>query len=189
MENLFFDLNKLKFIGKNVIIGKCVRIRYPELVSIDDYSIIDDFTYISTGMEIGKYVHIASNVTISGGKNSKIKIDDFSGIASGVSLYTGSANYLQASFDTATIPENFRKAGLVEDIIIDKHVWIGTHSVVMPGVYLPEGFACAVGTIVRKRKNYKPWTLYQGYECRRLMEREHDEYDRNIECLLSYHQP
>ena len=31
MENIFFDLNKLKHCGKNVIFGKTERIRNPEL--------------------------------------------------------------------------------------------------------------------------------------------------------------
>ena len=59
-ENIFFDRTDLKRCGDNVIIGKTVRIRYPELVSIGDNVIIDDFTYISTELEIGNYVHIAA---------------------------------------------------------------------------------------------------------------------------------
>ena len=47
-DNIFFNINDLKYCGKNVIIGKTVRIRYPHLVSIGDNCIIDDFTYIST---------------------------------------------------------------------------------------------------------------------------------------------
>lgn len=35
-NNIFFDLSELKYCGKNVIIGKTVRIRYPHLVSIGD---------------------------------------------------------------------------------------------------------------------------------------------------------
>ena len=45
MENIFFDKSKLKYCGENVIIGKTVRIRKPEEVSIGDGTIIDDFTY------------------------------------------------------------------------------------------------------------------------------------------------
>ena len=59
-ENIFFDLAKLKRCGRNVIIGKTVRIRYPELVEIGDDVIIDDFTYISTALNIVGRVHIAS---------------------------------------------------------------------------------------------------------------------------------
>ena len=76
MENIFFDLNKLKYIGKNVIIGKTVRIRHPELVSIGDNSIIDDFTYISSELELGKFCHIASNSVILGGAKGKCIIED-----------------------------------------------------------------------------------------------------------------
>ena len=52
MENIFLDKNQLKKCGKNVIIGKTARIRYPELVSIEDNVIIDDFCYISTSKPI-----------------------------------------------------------------------------------------------------------------------------------------
>ena len=43
-DNIFFNISDLKYIGKNVIIGKTVRIRQPEKVSIGDNTIIDDFT-------------------------------------------------------------------------------------------------------------------------------------------------
>ena len=43
MDNIFFDTNLLKRCGEYVIIGKTVRIRYPELVENDDNVLIDDF--------------------------------------------------------------------------------------------------------------------------------------------------
>ena len=67
MDNIFFDLTKLKHLGRNVILGKTVRIRKPKEVTIGDESIIDDFTYISCAMDLGNNSHIASNVSISGG--------------------------------------------------------------------------------------------------------------------------
>ena len=67
-NHIFFNLSDLKSVGRNVIIGKTVRIRQPENVIIGDNTIIDDFTYISCAMEIGNNCHIASNVSISGGK-------------------------------------------------------------------------------------------------------------------------
>ena len=59
-DNIFFDIFKLKKLGKNVIIGKTVRIRYPELVEIGNNVIIDDFTYISTSLKIHNNVLISS---------------------------------------------------------------------------------------------------------------------------------
>lgn len=61
-DNIFFHKSELKECGKNVIIGKTVRIRYPELVSIADNVIIDDFTYISTALVISDYVHISAGL-------------------------------------------------------------------------------------------------------------------------------
>ena len=68
MENIFFDKKNLLSCGKNVIIGKTVRIRNPEKVSIGDNSIIDDFTYISGSLEIGEHVHVGAGCTLSGSK-------------------------------------------------------------------------------------------------------------------------
>ena len=50
-ENIFFDLTRLKSIGHHVIIGKTVRIRYPELVEIGDNVIIDDFNGAETACQ------------------------------------------------------------------------------------------------------------------------------------------
>ena len=40
----------------------------------------------------------------------------------------------------------------------------------MPGVRLPEGFACAAHTVIRNRE-YEPWTLYGGYDCQKIYPR------------------
>ena len=70
MDNLFFDIDKLKKKGKNVIIGKTVRIRYPELVEIGDNVIIDDFTYISTQLVLHSYFQLL-------GGNASIQVPGF----------------------------------------------------------------------------------------------------------------
>ena len=102
MDNLFFKKENLKYCGSNVLLGKTVRIRKPELVSIDDNSIIDDFTYISGEVEIGKYVHIAANCTLQASQ-SKIVMKNFSAIATGVRVFASTADYINCSFDIATL--------------------------------------------------------------------------------------
>jgi acetyltransferase-like isoleucine patch superfamily enzyme len=179
MDNIFFDLNKLKHLGRNVIIGKTVRIRKPELVSIGDNVIIDDFTYISCDLVVGAYTHIASNVTISGGGH-KVTIGKYCGIATGVSIHPASSNYMVAELDYPTVPEDYRFGGLGEDIVISDYVLLGTKSVVLPGVFLPEGFASAALTVIRK-KEYKPWTLYGfGHECKEMVYRPHLKFLEQI---------
>ena len=68
LDNMFFKIKDLKYCGENVIIGKTVRIRNPELVSIGNNVIIDDYTYISGKVEIGQYVHIAASCSLQASK-------------------------------------------------------------------------------------------------------------------------
>lgn len=157
-ENIFFDLNRLKSIGKNVIIGKTVRIRKPELVSIGDNSIIDDFTYISGEVEIGKYVHVAASCSLQASK-SKITIGDFAGLASGVKVFAASSNYINCSFDTATVPQELMYGGIFEEVKIDHFVWIGANSVILPGCNLPIGFAAGALCKLIKTHKYSPWSI------------------------------
>ncbi len=154
--NIFFNLDDLKYCGKNVIIGKTVRIRRPELVSIDDGSIIDDFAYISGEVEIGKYVHIAASCSLQASK-SKIIIKDFAGLSSGVRVFAASADYIKCSFDTAPVPQEMMYGGIFEEVVINEFVWIGANSVILPGCHLPKGFTAGALCKLTKKLPYKPW--------------------------------
>ena len=170
MENIFFDIKKLKHLGKNVIIGKTVRIRQPEKVSIGDNTIIDDFTYISCAMEIGNNCHIASNVSISGGKG-KLIMGNYSTISNGSSVHCASSDYKKCSLDLPSVPEDQQFGGSVEDITIGDYVVIGAHSCLLPGVVIPDGAAFGAYTLIKKQSNLLPYHLYVGLKCKDLGER------------------
>lgn len=167
MENIFFDISKLKHIGKNVIIGKTVRIRQPEKVSIGDNTIIDDFTYISSAADIGSNCHIASNVSISGGKG-KFTMGDYSTISNGSSIHCASSDYRKCSLDLPSVPEEEQFGGLVSDIHVGNFVIVGAHSCILPGVTLPEGSAFGAYTLVKNCSDLKEYHLYVGHDCRDL---------------------
>jgi galactoside O-acetyltransferase len=162
------------YLGKGAIVGKAVRIRKPQETIIGDYSIIDDFTYISCAAEIGRYCHIAPNVTISGG-SGKLRMGDFCGVSAGCSIHIVSSDYLMASFELPSIPEEHRFGGVVGDITFEDHVLLGAHSVILPGVHLPQGFACGALTVIRSGRQYEPWTLYTGFDCKRAAVRHHGD--------------
>src|SRR5574344_1937313 len=106
-DNIFFDITKLKACGKNVIIGKTVRIRYPEFVEIGDNVIIDDFTYISTKLKLHNNVHIASGCKIIGGKDAFVEMFNFSTLAPNVVLAAGSDDYI-SGIATPTVPIEYK---------------------------------------------------------------------------------
>ncbi len=174
MENIFFDLKKLKYLGENVIIGKTVRIRKPEECIIGDGTIIDDFTYISCAAEIGKHCHIASNVSISGG-SKKFTMDNFSTISSHCSIHCASSDYSSVSLDLPSVPEKYRYGGEANDVFVGGYVTVGSHSVILPGVTLPDGFACGAFSLI-KNIYYEDWSLYAGIPAKKVKERDKTNY-------------
>ena len=63
------ELKKIKFnkLGKNVMISRKTSIINPELLSIGDYSRIDDFCILSGNIKIGRNVHITPMCLVGGG--------------------------------------------------------------------------------------------------------------------------
>jgi len=169
MDNIFFDKKKLKYCGKNVIIGKTVRIRRPEECSIGDNTIIDDFAYISCGITVGKNCHIASHVSISGGK-AHFYMGDCSTLSSHVSIHCASSDYSKTSLELPSIPEEEQYGGVVESIELGSEVVIGSHSVILPGVKIPDKVACGAYTLLSKG-DYQELGLYVGIPSRFLKKR------------------
>lgn len=172
MENIFFDRSKLKYCGRNVIIGKTVRIRYPELVEIGDNSILDDFLYISTSLKIGKYVHISAGCHLIGGRDSYIEMDDFSALAPNVVLAAGSGDYTNGLI-TACVPLETRGSVDIGKIFIGRHSVVGANSVILPNVIFGEG--SAMGALSLASKSLEDWSLYAGNPARKIKDRNKEE--------------
>jgi galactoside O-acetyltransferase len=177
LENIFFDINELKACGKNVIIGKTVRIRYPELVEIGDNVIIDDFTYISTSLKLHNNVHISSGCKIIGGKNAYVEMCEFSTLAPNVVLSAGSDDYL-SGIATPMVPIEYKGDVRIGKIILNKHCIVGSGSVVLPDVNFEQG-AC-LGALSLANKNLSEYTLFAGIPAKKIKLRNKVEIE-NLE--------
>jgi len=171
MENIFFDSRQLKSIGKNVIIGKTVRIRYPELVEIGDNVIIDDFTYVSTALKLHSNVHISAGCKIIGGKGASVEMHEFSTLAPNVVLSAGSDDYI-GGIATPLVPLEFKGNARIGRIILNKHCIVGAGSVVLPDVEFFEG-AC-VGALSLVNKDLEEWKLYAGIPAKKIKNRDRE---------------
>lgn len=180
-QNIYFDRSSLKYVGNNVIIGRTVRFRAPHKVVLHDNSIIDDHCYISGELELGPYSHIGPNVSIIGGGVTKIGV--MSGISAGSVLITGTSNFLVPTLDLPTIPDEFRCKSQASFVTLDDFVYIGANSTILPGVDLPKGFACTVGSILRRRI-YSSWALYSGQSGEKICNRSPASLVANKELLV-----
>lgn len=171
-SNLFFEECQLRRIGKNVIIGKTVRIRYPELVDIGDNVIIDDFTYISTALTIGNNVHIAAGCKLIGGRNASVRIGEFSTLAPNVVLAAGSDDYV-AGIASPLVSREYKGQVEIGKIELRRHCIVGANSTILPNVTLHEGAAVGAQSLVKCDIN--EWTLQGGVPARYLKNRNRDE--------------
>jgi acetyltransferase-like isoleucine patch superfamily enzyme len=177
MENIFFNIKDIKSCGKNVIIGKTVRIRYPELVEIGDNVIIDDFTYISTSLKLQSNVHISAGCKIIGGKKAYVEMMEFSTLAPNVVLSAGSDDYT-GGIATPMVPLEFKGNVKIGKIVLNKHCIVGAGSVVLPDVTFGEG-AC-LGALSLANKNLDEYVLYAGIPAKMIKKRNWQEI-KNLE--------
>ena len=168
-DNIFFNRADLKHCGSNVIIGKTARIRYPELVSIGDNVIIDDFTYISTQLVISSFVHISSGCSIIGGRNAMVSFGQFSTLAPNVVLAAGSDDYI-SGLATPMVDEKFKGNVNIGKIDIGDHCIIGANSTVLPNVTLADGANVGANSLVKE--DLEGWCLYAGSPVRFIKKRD-----------------
>lgn len=158
-----------KFIGVNVSLSNKASFYNCSNISIDDNSRIDDYSVISAGeggVEIGKNVHIAVNVSIIGG--GKIVLSDFCGISSRTAIYSSNDDYSGEFLTNPTIPEEYTNV-THGDIYIGKHVIVGSGSVILPKVILEDGVA--VGALSLVNKDCEAFGIYIGVPARKVRER------------------
>ena len=146
-------------VGQDVIIWPLAKIVAPEVISIGDSVIIDDFVFLMGGAKtvIGSFVHIASFVSVTGG--GELVIEDFAGISSGSRVFTGDDDYLGGCLTGPTVPYPYR-VPIRSFVHIKKHAIIGSNTVILPGVTIGEGAAIGANSLIKG--DCEAWTVYVG---------------------------
>jgi len=165
MEELGF-----KSLGKNIKISDKASIYNFDEIEIGDNSRIDDFCVVSGKIKIGKNVHIAPMCLVAGGKKG-IVLEDFSGLAYGVKVFTQSDDYSGKTMTNPTVPTQY-KHEINQEITIEKHSIVGAGSIIFPGVVLSEGTSVGAMSLVRKRT--ESWSIYMGYPAKKIKNRKKD---------------
>ena len=162
-----------KAIGHNVRVAKnCTIIGLPNIeigsnVRIDGYCSI-----IAAGggaLRIGSFVHIGGYCLLSAGEG--IVMHDFSGLSQGVHIYSRTDDYTGKYLTNPTVPEKF--TGVTGgQVVLERHVIIGSGTVVLPSVTIGEG--SSVGALSLVTKALESWGVYSGCPARRLKGRSRD---------------
>lgn len=125
-------------VGENVLISDRASFYNCGNISIGNNVRIDDFCVVSAGVggiKIGSYIHIAVYSSLIGA--GKITLGDFANISSRVSIYSSNDDYSGAYMTNPMVPEGLTNVEHA-DVMIGKHVIVGSGTVVLPGVVLEE---------------------------------------------------
>lgn len=160
----------IRLVGKNVLLHTSCNVIGYENIWIGDNVRIDGFcTIIANGpmpLNIGSYVHIGGYCLLIAGAG--IDICDFVAVSWGCKLFSKSDDYSGHSMTNPTVPEEYTnvKKGA---ITLNKHVIIGSSSVILPNITIGEGTAVGAQSLITK--NLKPWKIYFGAPARILKSR------------------
>jgi acetyltransferase-like isoleucine patch superfamily enzyme len=159
---------KLRASGNDVIISELADIIRPELVSMGDHIAIDQWTYISTQMEMGSYIHIAPSVTILGGAQAKLIMGNFTNIGSGSRIICATDDFKQGLI-SPVVPLEYRTI-INEPIVFEDFATLGVNCCVLPGVTLAEGTIVGAGSVIMQDTH--PWMIYAGSPAKAIKPRE-----------------
>jgi acetyltransferase-like isoleucine patch superfamily enzyme len=160
------------------IISSHIRIRVPDHFVVGDDSIVDDYCYFSTRIEVGRGSHIANNCSIAGGADYTFRLGDYSSLSAGVRVWCKSNDFTN---DLVAIVDAGEPT--VGDVSIGNYTGIGTNSIVMPQNDIPEGVSVGALSLVPASYNFEPWTVYAGIPIRRIGDRNRDRVLAQVEAL------
>ncbi len=158
-------------IGEDVSIKRNVTIPFTRNTYIGSHVRIDDFTVIVASsadhpVRLGNRVFIANHCHLAG--SDGIVMEDFSTLAPGCMLFSGSDDYTGRRLTNPTVPREFI-GGPQGTITIGRHVILGAGTVVHPNLTIPEG--CSVGSLGLVNRTLEPWGMYVGIPVRRIRDR------------------
>ncbi len=146
--------------------------------------IVGDFTYIADS-EFDSHVthHYDWN-------NDKLIIGKFCQIAAGVEFVMNGANHQMNAVSTFPFytlegwrmdPPSMEDLPIKGDTVIGNDVWIGQHSVILPGVYIGDGAIIGANSVVGS--DIDPYTIVAGNPAKKIRKRFDDEL---IQLLLDF---
>lgn len=156
-------------VGEDVKVSAKASIYGASRISLGAHSRIDDFCVLSAGeggIQIGRNVHIAVMCSLIG--KARIELHDFAGLSSRVCIYSSSDDYSGESMTNPTVPEAFTHVDH-RPVVLERHVIVGSGSVILPGVTIGEG--TAVGALCLVAKDLEPFGIYAGSPLKRVKSR------------------
>lgn len=157
-------------LGDRVQVSDKASVYGASRISLGSYCRIDDFCVLSAGeggIFIGRNVHIAVMCSLIG--KGRIQVSDFCNLSSRVSIYSSNDDYSGAFMTNPTVTEEYTNVDH-RHVTLERHVIIGSGTVILPGVTIGEG--TAVGALSLVNKSLDAFGIYAGSPLKRIRSRD-----------------
>ena len=154
---------------------------------VGEGSIVDDYCYFSTRIDVGRYSHIAAGCHVGGGSARTFRLGDFSSLSAGVKVWCTSDDFVN---DVVMIMpsglEDVKDHVISGDVAFGRCTAVGSNTVVMPDNDVPEGTAIGALSFVPARFAFEPWSVYAGTPIRKVRDRNRTKVLAQVERIEAH---
>ena len=163
----------LGVMESNVFIDEGVIFAHPKGVTLREFSYIDKRVMIlCDSIVIGRRVHIAPNVFVSGG--GTVEIENYACVATGTSIITSTEVLKDGARCSGPMVSASQRKVVRGHIHLEKDVFIGPHVVLLPNITIKQGSVVGAGVTVAK--DTEPWSIYVAGKGEKISDREPVKY-------------
>jgi len=155
--------------GERVRLSRKASLHRPEQIRLGSDVRIDDFCVLSAGdggIVAGDFVHVAVHGSLIGA--ARITLSDFSNLSSRVAVFSSDDDFSGESLTNPTVPDAYKRVTHAE-VMLGRHVVVGSGTVILAGATLEEGVAVGALSLVKGR--CLEFGIYAGQPARRIKER------------------
>lgn len=167
---------KLRSMEPNVFIDQGVFIAHPDTLTLKEFAFLDKgVTIMARNVSVGRRVHIAPNVFVSGG--GELEIEDYACVATNTSIITSTEILRDGARCSGPMVSADQRNVHRGKVLIEKDAFVGPSVTILPDVTISEGSVVASGVSVSKSTD--PWGIYVGPKSTHISKRDEVRHPDN----------
>lgn len=160
---------RLGGMAPNVFIDQNVFFAHPKGVFLSEFSFIDKNVIImSKTARVGRRVHIAPNVFVSGGGH--FEIEDYACVATNSNIITSTETLKEGTRCSGPMVSADQRNVLRGKVVIKKDAFVGANVTILPNVTMAEGSVAGAGVTVAR--DTEAWGIYAAELPKKVAMRE-----------------
>ncbi len=166
----------LGYMAPNVFIDQGVFFANPKKVHLEEFAYIDkNVTFMAQSVKVGRRVHIAPNVFVSGG--GAFEIEDYACVATKTCIITSTEVLKGGARCSGPMVSPEQRNVLRGKVLVKKDAFVGASATILPNVVVEVGSVVAAG--ITLSRSTEPWGIYATAKPQKVAIREPVAYPDN----------